>query len=88
MCLAYRSLLFILIALSSQKLMAIDDHGGPITLSIEPQEAYIETRGSEQRLNFDLLLHNPGEQPLRINKIEISVYDAHSVLAFRLRVTV
>jgi len=28
-------------------------------------------------------LHNSGSQPLRINKIEVSVYDSHGALAFR-----
>lgn len=55
----------------------------PVVISIEPKEAYIETRGSERRLNFDLLLHNNGKQPLRINKIEVSVYESHGALAFR-----
>jgi hypothetical protein len=55
----------------------------PVTISIEPKEAYIESRGSERRLNFDLLLHNSGTRPLRINKIEVSIYDSHGALAFR-----
>src|SRR5215471_855034 len=54
-----------------------------ISISIEPKEAYIESRGFERRLNFDLLLHNGGMQPLRINKIEISIYDSHGALVFR-----
>jgi murein DD-endopeptidase MepM/ murein hydrolase activator NlpD len=56
---------------------------GVVTLAIEPKEAYIETRGSEQIVNFDLLLHNNGTAPLRINKIQISVYDSSGALAFR-----
>lgn len=54
-----------------------------ISISIEPKEAYIESRGFERRLNFDLLLHNGGMQPLRINKIEISIYDSRGALVFR-----
>jgi Peptidase family M23 len=54
-----------------------------VTASIEPKEAYIETRGAERRLNFDLLLHNAGTQPLRISKIQVSVYDSQGALAFR-----
>ncbi len=56
---------------------------GPITLTIEPKEAYIERRGAQQILNFDLLLRNVGASPLRINKIQISIYDATGVLAYR-----
>jgi len=54
-----------------------------ISVSAEPHEPYIETRESEQRLNFDLLLHNGTAEPLRINKIQVSVYDAQGALAFR-----
>jgi hypothetical protein len=56
---------------------------GVVTLTIEPKEAYIERRGTEQRVNFDLLLHNGGVLPLRINKIQVSVYDSTGALAFR-----
>jgi len=45
--------------------------------------AYIERRGAEQRINFDLLIHNAGTLPLRISKIQVSVYDANGFLAFR-----
>ena len=51
--------------------------------SVEPKEAYIERRGSEQRINFDLLIDNPDTLPLRINKIQVSVYAADGSLAFR-----
>jgi murein DD-endopeptidase MepM/ murein hydrolase activator NlpD len=54
-----------------------------VSVSVEPHEPYIETRGSEQRLNFDLLLRNNTTEPLRINKIQVSVYDAQGALAFR-----
>lgn len=54
-----------------------------VTVTVEPREPYIETRGSEQRLNFDLLLRNSTGEPLRINKIQVSVYDAQRALAFR-----
>src|SRR5437763_9443591 len=55
----------------------------PITITVEPKEAYIERRGAEQRINFDLLIHNSGTLPLRINKIQVSVYTADDSLAFR-----
>ncbi len=56
---------------------------GVVTLAIEPKEQYIERRNAEQVVNFDLLLHNSGTLPLRINKIQVSVYDATGALAFR-----
>jgi hypothetical protein len=56
---------------------------GVVTLKFEPKEAYIERRGTEQLVNFDLLLQNGGSLPLRINKIQVSVYDSTGALAFR-----
>jgi hypothetical protein len=56
---------------------------GDVRLTIEPKEAYGEIRGTQQLVNFDLLLHNGGTRPLRINKIQVSVYDSSGVLAFR-----
>src|SRR5258708_16198309 len=56
---------------------------GVVTLKFEPKEAYIERRGAEQFVNFDLLLQNGGSLPLRINKIQLSVYDSTGALAFR-----
>ena len=54
-----------------------------VTLSVEPKQPLIELRGQEQRLNFDFLIHNNSSEPLRINKIQVSVYDATGALAFR-----
>jgi murein DD-endopeptidase MepM/ murein hydrolase activator NlpD len=54
-----------------------------VTLSVEPKQPFIELRGQEQRLNFDLLIHNNSSEPLRINKIQVSVYDAAGALSFR-----
>jgi hypothetical protein len=54
-----------------------------LTAEAEPKQPFLEIRGAEQRLNFDLLLHNNSSEPLRINKIQVSVYDASGALAFR-----
>jgi hypothetical protein len=79
-----RQLLLIVVLLSSSgTLISEDNRDEPVTITIEPKDAYIETRGRERRLNFDLLLHNGGTQPLRITKIEVSVCDSHGALAFR-----
>jgi hypothetical protein len=77
-----QSLLLVVLTISGT-LVSGGNNDEPVTISVEPKEAYIEIRGSERRLNFDLLLHNSGKQPLRINKIEVSVYDSHGALAFR-----
>jgi hypothetical protein len=74
--------LFVLLTVSGAS-VGTPDQDQVVAVTVEPNEAYIESRGSEQRLNFDLLLHNSGTQPLRINKIEVSVYDADGALAFR-----
>jgi hypothetical protein len=55
----------------------------PVNIKVEPKEAFIEQRGNEQRINFDLLIQNTGTVPLRIGKIQVSVYDSHDALVFR-----
>jgi len=74
--------LFVLLTVSGTS-VGTPDQDQVVAVTVEPKEAYIENRGSERRVNFDLLLHNSGTQPLRINKIEVSVYDADGALAFR-----
>jgi hypothetical protein len=54
-----------------------------VTLTVEPEQPYIERRGPEQLVNFDLLLKNSGPTALRINKIQVSVFDSRGALAFR-----
>lgn len=54
-----------------------------VTIKVEPEEAFIERRGNEQRINFDLLIQNTGTVPLRIGKIQVSVHDMNGDLAFR-----
>ncbi len=56
---------------------------GAVSLKFEPKYAYVEKHGADQVLNFDLLLQNHGTLPLRINKIQVSVYDSTGALAFR-----
>jgi len=79
----YQLLFLLVLLMVSRTLVGKDNHNEPVTITIEPKEAWIETRGRERRLNFDLLLHNGGTQPLRISKIEVSAYDSHDALAFR-----
>jgi hypothetical protein len=76
-------LIFLLLQAIARTLASEHNHNEPVTITIEPKEAWIETRGRERRVNFDLLLHNGGIQPLRISKIEVSVYDSGGALAFR-----
>src|SRR4029077_17332846 len=55
----------------------------PVSVTVEPKEAFIERRGTQQIVNFVLLRRNAGTVPVRINKIQVSVYDASGALAFR-----
>lgn len=77
-----RSILSILLAISGTTATK-SDRDRSVTVTVEPKQAYIEIRGAERRLNFDLLLRNAGSQPLRISKIEVSLYDSQGALAFR-----
>src|SRR6516225_1546977 len=54
-----------------------------VNIKAEPKEAFIERRGNEQRINFDLLIQNTGTVPLRIGKIQVSVYDRNGALEVR-----
>jgi len=74
---------FILFAFVVPGVFAPQEPTGIVTLNFEPQKLYIERRGVDQVVNFDLLVHNGGHPPLRINKIQISVYDAAGALALR-----
>jgi murein DD-endopeptidase MepM/ murein hydrolase activator NlpD len=74
---------YLLLVLVMATAMSRAQTAGTVTIKIEPSQAYIERRSGEQRINFDLLLHNAGTLPLEINKIQISVYDSNGALAFR-----
>jgi hypothetical protein len=52
---------YVLIALLgiSGASMGTPDQDQVVAVTVEPKEAYIENRGSERRLNFDLLLRKP-----------------------------
>lgn len=55
----------------------------PVKIQIAPERPLIERRGPLQFLNFDFLLHNTGATPLRIARIELSVYDQANQLVLR-----
>jgi len=54
-----------------------------VEVSVLPARPLIEHRGPVQRLNFDFLLRNTGTQTLHLNRIQISLYDAHGKLAWQ-----
>ena len=63
--------------------MAGSTQESSVTLAFEPKQPYIDRRGGDQIVNFDLLVKNGAATPLRINKIQVSVYDSTGALAFR-----
>lgn len=54
-----------------------------VTVSVEPQTVFIERSGDRQFLSFDFKIENRGAQPLRISKIELSVFDRAGSLQLR-----
>src|SRR5262249_49161908 len=57
----------------------------PSVISITPMPAapIIETRGSNNFVNFDMVVRNQSQMTLRISKLQISVYDQRHVLVQR-----
>lgn len=49
---------------------------GPIRVTAQPQEIWIEAGDAAQSLNFDFLVENQGDTPLGIDSIEVTVHDA------------
>jgi peptidase M23-like protein len=52
----------------------------PISASVVPASPYIEVRDGEQRLTFDLVLHNNSQTALKLVAIREAVYDSHGKL--------
>ena len=57
---------------------------GAVSLVVLPEAVLIEAGpGGEQRLNFDFILSNDGDRPLRIDGVEVSAFDAAGRLVLR-----
>jgi hypothetical protein len=50
---------------------------GPVRVTAQPQQIWIEAGDAAQSLNFDFLVENQGKTPLGIDSIEITAYDAN-----------
>lgn len=50
---------------------------GPVRLTAQPQQIWIEADDVTQSLNFDILVENQGQAPLGIDSIEVTAYDTH-----------
>lgn len=48
---------------------------GPIRVSAQPQQIWIEAGDAQQTLNFDFLVENLGPTPLGIDSIEVTAFD-------------
>ena len=49
---------------------------GPVIVSVQPQQVWIEAGDASQSLNFDFLVENKGPTPLGIDSIEVTAWDA------------
>lgn len=55
----------------------------PVKATVKPDLPLIERRDSLQLINFDFVLENTGAKPLRLNRIEISIFDKDNKLQLR-----
>ena len=53
MQLTWQALALLVCAAVAATLLAAGGRTGPINITVDPKEAYVEIRGTEQRLNFD-----------------------------------
>ncbi|MDQ3056928.1 MAG: hypothetical protein M3Q96_04175, partial [Pseudomonadota bacterium] len=55
--------------------LACNTANAALEISLVPQKPLVERGRSDQRLNFDLLFANPGEQALELQSIEVTLFD-------------
>lgn len=56
---------------------------GGLRVEVRPERPFVEDLGWARRLNFDLVIHNDGANPLRLDEVQVSSYDGGNVLASR-----
>lgn len=49
---------------------------GPVRVTVNPKQVWIEAGDTAQAVNFDFILENQGDAPLGIDKIEVTAFDA------------
>ncbi len=54
-----------------------------ITATVSPRQPYIELSRHEKYLNFDLILQNHNGKNLRLNRVQISIFDERDQLVLR-----
>ncbi|MGH7339776.1 MAG: hypothetical protein ACREKH_04730, partial [Candidatus Rokuibacteriota bacterium] len=58
-------------------------NGQPVRVDVEPRAVLVERTASAQLVSFDLSIENLGAEPLRLARIELSVYDRRGDLELR-----
>jgi len=61
--------------------LALDPHA--VRVTVQPQPAYLERSTSAQIVNFDLLVENTTDEPLTIDRVQLSVRDHAGKLVLR-----
>jgi hypothetical protein len=56
---------------------------GEVKVEVRPPRPYIEERASWRSLNFDFVIENTTERPLRLDEISVSAFDGRGALASR-----
>ena len=72
--------LLLLVAFSA---MAQQAGAARVTINVEPQTVYSERSSGRHLLSFDFRLENRGDEPVRVSRIEVSVFDRSGDLQFR-----
>jgi hypothetical protein len=57
--------------------------GGDVKVEVRPERPYIEESTSGRALNFDFVVENTTERPLRLDEIQVSAFDGRGALASR-----
>jgi hypothetical protein len=51
---------------------------GPVRVSVQPGQVWIEASDTAQSLNSDFMVENQGTTPMGIDSIEVTAYDSHN----------
>jgi hypothetical protein len=57
--------------------------GRDVIVEVRPERPYIEESAFGRSLNFDLVVENTTERPLRLDEIQVSAFDGRGALTSR-----
>ena len=57
--------------------------GGDVKVEVRPERPYVEESTSGRSLNFDLIVENATDRPLRLDEIQVSAFDGRGALTSR-----